>query len=49
MEIQVIRDLKKNRYLIGLKHDPGIEQLKKEVEAAGQIKLIQPNYTYKTQ
>jgi len=48
-QVQVIRDLNKNRYLIGLKHDPGIEQLKKEVEAAGQIKLIQPNYTYKTQ
>ena len=48
-EVQVIRDLKKGRYLIGLKNDPGIEQLKKEVEGSEYIKHIQPNFTYTTQ
>ena len=48
-EAQVIRDLKRGRYLIGLKIDPGIEQLNKDVEGFEHIKLIQPNYSYKTQ
>ena len=48
-EVQVIRDLKKDRYLIGLKSDPGIEQLKKDVEASENIILIQPNFTYTIQ
>jgi hypothetical protein len=48
-EVQVIRDLKKDRYLIGLKNDPGIERLKKDVEGSGYIKYIQPNFTYTIQ
>ena len=48
-EGQVIRDLKKGRYLIGLKNDPGIEQLQKEVEGSEHIKHIQPNFTYTIQ
>lgn len=48
-EAQVIRDLKRGRYLIGLKIDPGIERLKKEVEGSDRIKYIQPNFTYTIQ
>ena len=48
-DVQVIRDLKRNRYLIGLKNDPGIERLIKEVEGSVHIKHIQPNFTYTTQ
>ena len=48
-EAQVIRDLKRGRYLIGLKNDPGIERLKKEVEGSDRIKYIQPNFTYTIQ
>ena len=48
-EVQVIKDLKKNRYLIGLKNDPGLEQLKKEVEATEYIEQIQPNFSYTIQ
>ena len=48
-EGQVIKDLKKDRYLIRLKNDPGIEQLQKEVEGSEHIKHIQPNYTYTIQ
>jgi len=48
-EAQVIRDLNRGRYLIGLKNDPGIGQLRKDVEASEQIKQIQPNFTYSIQ
>ena len=48
-EAQVIKDLKRGRYLIGLKIDPGIEQLNKDAEGFEHIKLIQPNFIYKTQ
>ena len=48
-EAQVIRDLNKNRYLIGLKNDPGIEQLEKDVESSEHIKHVQPNFTYTIQ
>jgi len=48
-EAQVIRDLKRGRYLIGLKIDPGIEQLNKDVEGFEHIKLIQPNFIYTIQ
>ena len=48
-EVQVIRDLNKNRYLIGLVKDPGIEKLTKEVEKSEHIKQIQPNYSYTIQ
>ena len=48
-EVQVIRDLKKDRYLIGLKNDPGIERLKKDVEGSEYIKQIQPNFNYTIQ
>ena len=48
-EGQVIRDLKKGRYLIRLKNDPGIEQLQKDVQGSELIKHIQPNYTYTIQ
>ena len=46
---QVIKDLKKGRYLIRLKNNPGIEQLQKEVEGSEHIEHIQPNFTYTTQ
>jgi hypothetical protein len=48
-EAQVIKDLDKNRYLIGLKNDPGIEQLKIDVESSRHIKHVQPNFTYTIQ
>ena len=48
-EVKVIRDLNKNRYLIGLVKDPGIEKLTKEVEKSEHIKRIQPNYSYTIQ
>jgi len=48
-EAQVIRDLKKGRYLIGLKNDPGIQRLKKDVEGSDRIKQIQSNFTYTIQ
>ena len=48
-QVQVIRDLKKNRYLIRLKNDPGIERLQQDIEDSEFIKYIQPNYRYKTQ
>jgi hypothetical protein len=46
---QIIRDLKKGRYLIGLKIDPGIEQLQKDIEGSEHIKQIQPNFSYTIQ
>lgn len=46
---QVIKDLKKGRYLIRLNNNPGIEQLQKEVEGSEHIEHIQPNFTYTTQ
>ena len=48
-EAQLIGDLKKNLYQIGLKKDPGIEQLRKDVEGSDLIDYIQPNFTYTTQ
>jgi len=48
-EAQVIRDLERGRYLIGLKNDPGIELLQKDVEGSDLIKLIQPNFSYTIQ
>lgn len=48
-DVQVIRDLKKGRYLIGLKNNPGINQLKHDLEGSEYIKHIQPNFTYKAQ
>jgi len=48
-DAQVIRDLKRGRYLIGLKNDPGIEQLKKDVENSLYIKQIQRNFSYTIQ
>jgi hypothetical protein len=46
---QIIRDLNKGRYLIGLKIDPGIEQLQKDIEGSEYIKHIQPNFSYTIQ
>ena len=46
---QIIRNLKKDRYLIGLKIDPGIEQLQKDIEGSEHIKQIQPNFSYTIQ
>ena len=48
-DAQVIRDLKKSRYLIGLKNNPGINQLKNDLEGSEYIKHIQPNFSYKAQ
>jgi hypothetical protein len=48
-DAQIIKDLKRGRYLIGLKNDPGIEQLKKDVKDSLHIKQIQPNFIYTIQ
>ena len=48
-DVQVIKDLKRDRYVIGLKNDPGIEQLQKDIVDSNQIKHIQPNFIYTTQ
>lgn len=48
-DAQIIKDLKRGRYLIGLKSDPGIEQLKKDVKNSQHIKQIQPNFNYTIQ
>jgi hypothetical protein len=48
-DAQVIKDLKRGRYLIGLKIDPGIEQLKKDVLGSKDISHIQPNFIYTIQ
>ena len=48
-DARVIKDLKRGRYLIGLKNDPGIKQLKKDVEGSEHIKQIQPNFSYTIQ
>jgi hypothetical protein len=45
-DARVIKDLGRGRFLIGLKLDPGIEQLTRIVEDSDQIRLIQPNYNY---
>ena len=46
---QIIKNLKRGRYLIKLKNDPGIEQLKKHIEGSERIKQIQPNFSYTIQ
>ena len=48
-EVQVLRDLKKGRYLIGMKNDPGINQLQNELADSEVITHIQPNFTYTIQ
>ena len=48
-DIQLIKDLKRNRYLVGLKSNPGIEQLQKDIIDSDYIKFIQPDYSYKSQ
>ena len=45
----VIKDIERGRYLIGLKNDPGIEQLKKDVLGSKDINHIQPNFIYTIQ
>ena len=48
-EAHVIKGLNRDRYLIELKIDPGIEQLEKHTKNSMFIKLIQPNFSYTTQ
>lgn len=48
-EVRVIKNLKKGRYLIELKQDPGIEQLRKDLEGSEHIKQIQTNFIYTIQ
>jgi hypothetical protein len=48
-DARVIKDLKRGRYLIALKIDPGIEQLKKDVLGSKDINHIQPNFIYTIQ
>ena len=48
-DVQVIRDLKKGRYLIRLEEDPGIGRLEKDVKGSEYIKHIQPNFVYTIQ
>ena len=47
-DVSVIRDLKRDRYLIGLGNDPGIAALRKVLDGSQYITHIQPNYTYST-
>jgi hypothetical protein len=46
---QIIKNLKRGRYLIKLKNDPGIDLLKKHIEGSKRIKQIQPNFSYTIQ
>lgn len=48
-DVQIVKDLKRGRYVIKLKNDPGIKLLEKEVLNSELIKHIQPNYVYTTQ
>ena len=48
-DIWLIKDLKQDRYLVGLKKNPGIERLKNDFIGSEYIKHIQPNFTYTTQ
>ena len=48
-DARILRDLKRNHYLIGLVNDPGIEQLKIDIQNNMYIKYIQPNYRYELQ
>ena len=47
--IQLIKDLKRNRYLVELRNNPGIERLHKDIIGSEYIKFIQPNFSYKSQ
>ena len=46
---KVKRDMNKGRFLISLTNDPGIKQLRKQLEDSKYIGYIQPNYRYKAQ
>jgi len=48
-DAQVIKDLKRGRYLISIRQDPGIEQLKEDIDDSEYIERIQPNFTYTAQ
>ena len=48
-DAKIIKNLKRGRYLIELKNDPGIELLKKHIEGSKRIKQIQPNFSYTIQ
>lgn len=48
-DVQVIKDLKRDRYLIGVKNDHGIDKLKKDIVDSEYIKHIQLNFIYSTQ
>jgi len=47
--VRIIRDLNKGRYLIGIRHDPGIKHLQKIIQDTGHIKHIQSNSPYTVQ
>lgn len=48
-DVQLIKDLKRNRYLVRLNNNPGIERLKKDIIGSEYIKFIQPNFSYQSQ
>ena len=48
-DIHIIKNLNRGRYLIGVKQDPGIDQLRKDIMGSDYINYIQPNFTYKLQ
>lgn len=48
-DTHLVKDLKRGRYLISLKNNPGIEQLQKDITGSEYIKFIQPNFRYKSQ
>ena len=48
-DAHIIKDLNRGRYLVGVKQDPGIEQLRKDIVGSDYINYIQPNFIYKPQ
>ena len=48
-DTHLVKDLKRGRYLISLKNDPGIDKLKKDILYSKHISHIQPNFNYTTQ
>lgn len=48
-DVRIIKNLNRGRYLIGVKQDPGIEQLRNDIVGSDYINYIQPNFIYKPQ
>jgi hypothetical protein len=46
--VQEIRDLGRNRFLLRLGHDPGVDRVRSIGFESGKIEAVQPNYVYRT-